>query len=227
MCAKNTGDFIILLCSSACARSNELVDLQRQSLITKNYFTPSPLERQCLASFCEACCFWLPATCQVGNTWRNLPRGQRCNLTKIMEWQPTCLSRLFPPPYTHQCRRAGWPRQGEPQPSGSAQCGDSTWNKPPKSIQTPPCTPERKHEAERQYKKNRGEVMGYNQVKVNATFFQSMLLPHAVLFQFGQKEKEEIIQYYCSSIFNGDVSWQTIFCVACQKCSKWMIPSRI
>lgn len=30
------------------------------------------------------------------------------------------------PENTHQCRRAGWPRLGEPGPAGSALCEDST-----------------------------------------------------------------------------------------------------
>lgn len=43
--------------------------------------------------------------------------------------------------YTYLCTRAGWPRQAEPEPSGSAQSEDSTWDTPPTGSQTPPCTP--------------------------------------------------------------------------------------
>lgn len=35
-------------------------------------------------------------------------------------------ARTHGPENTHQCRRAGWPRLGEPGPAGSALCEDST-----------------------------------------------------------------------------------------------------
>lgn len=63
------------------------------------------------------------------------------------------MSEQAPPPspprphtHTHQCRRAGLPRPAEPEPSGSARCGDSTWSTPPTSSQSPQCTPERRHD---------------------------------------------------------------------------------